>query len=387
MSSHSYSAADRRFYDADHERRVRLFLSQYQGIKASIEFLNGGCVAPLTYFGRGGQGVVAEFDGGVYYADASICERGSHLKNGAINKPRALVGMDGFALREGCFVFGGLLKNEHWGHFFAESLSRLWAVDQLPDKYKYLVFYVRDKALPVPRYVYEVLSVVAPRMEVVLVDSPTRFEVLAVPDQIAHPTIGFVAGHELVRENFRRFSAVEAARDELIYVSRSRLGNNEGELVGEEFLERELEKQGYKVIHPQEMSLRDQISAYVGARKIIFAEGSPFHLYALVCSAAQDVFIVRRRRLSVVFDWQVASFGGPVVKGLPCIDEFYIPKIDGGSLLRAKAVLNFNALGDQLAFFGFIDSSVWVSPSRAEIARALKYSCAKAAVDFECVKF
>ena len=61
-----------------------------------------------------------------------------------------------------------------------------------------------------------------------------------------------------------------------LYVSRSRVIHG-GLLLGEAYLERQLQSEGWQVLHPQELPLIEQMHAYGNAEKVIFAEGSACH--------------------------------------------------------------------------------------------------------------
>lgn len=281
-------------------------------------------------------------------------------------------------------IFLGLLKNEHWGHFLAESISRLWAISKIKD-FDQVVFYLRGGGRKVPAFIEEAFQWMMPDKRVILIDEPTRFEMLAVPDQAIHPQIGFVAGHELVRDFF---SSLPKARSCLknVYISRSRLKSNEGQIVGEVYIERELSRQGFHIIHPQELSLSEQVAIYASAEKLIFADGSPLHLYALVCSAEQQVFVIHRRMPGIVFDWQVSSFGGPALEGDPCIKHVYAPKGRVNKMLNAKAVIDFCDLGHQLSARGFIDYAAWRNPSEEELRAALNVALGESSDGFDVLR-
>jgi hypothetical protein len=315
----------------------------------------------------GRKGKLGTFDGGAYYPDGTVCKRSLHLKNGLLNVPVPLEAQASAPLVPGTHIFAGLLKNEHFGHFMAESLARLWALGYINRDVRSLVYYVRDKGLPVPGFIKQTLDLIRPGLEVHLVSSLEQFETLIVPDQIVHPVIGFIYGHPAVRELFAHLRTPKRGLPRKVYLSRSKLTPNEGNVLGEEILERNLEADGYTIIHPQHLSIKEQLDVYASADSLIFGEGSSLHLYALAAQPDQRVYIVRRRPMSIVFDWQVKTFGGPTIEGSPCISRFIIPENDADSMMRAKAVLDFGALRRQMQGLGFVGGKEWRAPTEGEI--------------------
>lgn len=318
-----------------------------------IEVLEQAIVAPLTHYDRASSPQI--FDGGAYYRDGTPCALSLHTKNMARNVPLSAVQPSAFM--PGTHLYGGLLKNEHFGHFVAESLARLWAT-QITSPAS-VIFYPRDRDLKVPDFVQETLDCISPKLSMHIVREPTQVERLIVPEQICHPGIGFASGHPLLKQAFSGMAAIDQNLPRRMYVSRSRLSGNEGGFLGEPYVEQRLKDEGYVIFHPQTATIRDQLAAYVAADQLIFAEGSALHLYALVGRPQQRVFIIRRRPMGVVFDWQLASFGARPLSGSSHILGFFIPEHDGADLLRAQAKLDMASLAAELGEEGFISNSDW----------------------------
>jgi len=336
-----------------------------------IEILSKGRVAPLTNMTVARGGKRGEFDGGAYYSDGSVCATGLQIKGSLDNRPRA-IGESEIAERiSGCHIFGGLLQNRHFGHFITESITRIWAAEYLSSDFRSIVFYLRSLDRPIAGFVGNVLNELSPGLEVRFVSAPTEFEILAVPEQIGHPKHGFVYGHSAVRRAFRKARANRSAGPKKVYVSRSALKAMEGGFLLEELLEQNLEREGYVIIHPQELSIKEQLDIYYSAENLVFAEGSALHLYALMARPEQRVFSVWRRKMSGGFDWQIRSFGGAPLCGTPSIRRMWVPGSEFGAAARARADLDFEDLRRQLMAGGFISGSNWKNPSDEEIADEL----------------
>ena len=86
-----------------------------------------------------------------------------------------------------------------------------------------------------------------------------------------------------------------------VYVSRARLQSHNrhftvGQLAGEAYLERLLASSGVAVVHPEEITVAEQMALYRGARLLLFAEGSALHGLQLLGRVGADVAVINRRR-------------------------------------------------------------------------------------------
>jgi hypothetical protein len=325
---------------------------------ASIDFLLNASVAQMTREWVDPETKRQCFNGGVYYQDGQVCPLGIQRKQ-TDNVPDAM-DANGLPFRSGSYVFGGLLQNIMFGHFLVESLSRLWALDYLEDAYSTILFYKRNPNQKVHGYVKETLDLLFPTVSFEIVEAPTQFEKLAVPEQIIKPN-GHIYGHPLIRKMCQRFPQGARTGYEKIFVSRSRQGEYSSNIIGESLIENYLEEEGYTIVYPEEHSIRDQIEIYSSAKKLIFSDGSAIHLYALVARPEQQVFVIYRR-LGEHFGWQIRSFGGPALQGTPCLNKLWLPSnvLQHHSLAQGgKALLDMPALSSQLKEGGFISGTLW----------------------------
>ena len=222
------------------------------------------------------------------------------------------------------------------------------------------------------RFASETLQLLLLGIKLKIVAKPTEFETLAVPRQIVHGGIRVVSGDPLIRRAFAQLKSIGKAEARRIYVSRSRLSDTEGAILCETYIEQNLQRESYTIIHPEIMPIRDQLAAYNGASELVFAEGSALHLYALIARPDQRVFIVwRREKVHAAFPWQIATFCGQATYGTPCVARIWVPRRDGTNLVRARASLNFVTLRAQMMETGFLSSGLWEIPSDAEIEEEL----------------
>ena len=159
----------------------------------------------------------------------------------------------------------------HYGHFLLESLSRLWYT---PPQDAVLVF-AASPNIEVRNYMMAYWSNAGLELsQVEFVTSPTRFRRVIVPE--AAFRVGRYA-HIGMREVYQRITRnvcrePRAAR-ERIYLSRSRWENTRNE----NDLEAALSAQGFRVVHPQDLSIEEQIEMISGASEIVGRWGSAMH--------------------------------------------------------------------------------------------------------------
>jgi hypothetical protein len=341
---------------------------------ASIEILERGWVAPMTMVQPDGLEGGERFDGGVYYSDGKVCDLGLQIKP-AKNVPLP-VGPADLLHVEGHHVFGGLLQNLHFGHFLVESLARLWAFDHLENSYRSVIYNLRVPGEKVAAFASEMLEMLVPEANVRIVRAPTEFEMLAVPQELVQPESGFMYGHPMIRTMCNRLRFHHpAGGPKKIYLSRARLPKEGGGILGDHLIDEYLKEEGYTILYPETMTVREQVEVYLSAEHLIFAEGSAIHLYALVATPKQRAFVIYRRRGWMPFAWQMRTFGGPVLQGNSCVEKLWEPESTKQNKAWAnsvaKAVLNFGMLSNQLFEAGFIARAPWPEPETAALQAEL----------------
>ena len=315
-------------------------------------------VTPVTQFDANAR----SFDGGVYDSGGQLYSPSLHVKNGFHHAPPITVNnVAPSQVLQGKYLYAGLLQNEHFGHFLVESLGRLWA-SQMVTNAKGVLFLLRSGDKPVARFVGEVLQRLLGNLEIHYVRMTTQVETLVVPTATVHPVTGYVLGHRVNTALFRRLHHYDANAPKKIYVSRSQLSSNEGRYLAEDYIETQLQRQGYAIVHPQTLSIEEQLRLYSNADKLIFADGSAFHLYTLVARPEQQVFVVWRRKMHHDYTHQLLSFANKKPIGTPCLLGCYRETGRPTLSVVQLAVLNIPALHQQLVDAGFISPAHWQQP-------------------------
>lgn len=188
----------------------------------------------------------------------------------------------------GAHVYGGVLFH-HFGHFLLESLARCWALQRCPDLP--VVWHVIGKPVVTrwQREIFKLLQVDPARF--VLVSEPAEVEQLHIPEagyQIqnwAHPTL---------IEALARFPFRTPRPGYRLWLSRSRLSEEAGNVIDMEALEHRLETEGWQIAHPQEHSIAAQLEMMADAEVVGGLAGSALHTLVLGRDTRCRVAVVPR---------------------------------------------------------------------------------------------
>jgi len=198
----------------------------------------------------------------------------------------------------GRWLWGGVLW-AHFGHFLVESSSRLWALDGLEQPVDGILFIPKRPAVGdmVRGFQRDFIAQMAPGLPIKVATGPMRVGELVVPGQgfgLGKITAGTHKFRDAIHHHFGK--DIKPEGPEKIYISRSALGLGKGGLLGEERLEELLQAEGYEIFHPQNHDIATQLARYKAARKVIAADGSALHLFAMVGRADQPVAMIMRRK-------------------------------------------------------------------------------------------
>ncbi|BBL73059.1 glycosyltransferase 61 family protein [Methylomagnum ishizawai] len=203
----------------------------------------------------------------------------------------------------GSYVYAGPLIR-HFGHFMAECCHRLWAFHRFRPEVDGIVYGVKpgqsDQLRDYPGFVGEALARfgIAPE-QVKLVNQPTRFQNLIVPQQAA--ALWRSPAKEYLDFLARLDPQALVADDipEKICVGRAHL-IKKGCICGEDYLEQLLGEEGYFILRPENYPLARQWQYYANAKQIIFTEGSAIHGLELLPRLQAGVFVINRRPKSIL---------------------------------------------------------------------------------------
>ena len=309
---------------------------------------------------------------GVFYADGSYCpEAALWRKYRPITiepeQPTEVVNH-----LQGRWLWGGVLW-AHFGHFLVESSSRLWALPRVENDIKGILFMPKRPNVgdEVRGFHREFLSLFGTDLPIHVAAQPTEVEELLVPGQgfgLGKITAGTPKFRQTIHDRFARDVPADDGADK-IYISRSKLGLGKGGLLGEERLEALLEAEGYEIFHPQEHSLTVQVARYKAAKKVIAADGSALHLFAMVGRADQDVAMILRRSSGAnnLLARHVESFCNRAPTVIGGLRAEWVPQSKQKSSRLSFGELDHQVIGETLVTLGFISQSDgWDTLTEAE---------------------
>jgi hypothetical protein len=266
----------------------------------------------------------------------------------------------------------------HFGHFIAESMSRLWALDHLDAPPGSIIFIPKrpGQATVIKGYQRDFFDLLGITRPIQIIDEATRIEHLIVPGQ------GFGLGPiSKGTANFRAYFAnnfapqIEPKGAAKIYLSRSKLGGLAGGAVLENVLEDNLIAEGYTIYHPQKHSIADQIAQYRAAEKIIGLDGSAFHLFGFVGKPNQEVAVILRRNSNVFnsLKCQIVEFASISPTLVDAVSADWIPQHKNRPGRYSFGQLDFDAVRSQLMSTGFITGAhQWRVPRFREMKRSME---------------
>ena len=187
----------------------------------------------------------------------------------------------------------------HFGHFLLECMNRMYPV--LDSKYKdcKYVFAVLDMQ-PVPEYVYQVCDLLGvPRENILVINQTTQFRTVYVPEQSFDiyrysSTVYARLGRKISR------AVGPGAQYDKVYVSRLKLGARK--TFGEELIQKIFEKNGYTVIYPEQMSIRDQIAAVKNCKYLAGLAGTALHLALFMQPGGEKRTVIQIKRNTDIAD-------------------------------------------------------------------------------------
>lgn len=324
--------------------------------------------------------IVPPVQGGFVQAAGLLDSSGAYRAEGALwRRYRPLTTepdapLDTLDVLSGRWMWGGVLW-AHFGHFLVESTSRLWALDHLDEPVDGIIFMPKRPRVgdALRSFQTDFVSLIAGDLPIRITTSPTRVQSLTVPGQgfgLGQITAGTRLFRDAVHSRFAR--SVNPDGPERLYISRSALGLGKGGLLGEEHLENLLEQQGYTIFHPQKHDIMTQIARYKAARKVIAADGSALHLFAMVGRADQSVAMIMRRksRANNLLARNVSAFCGAEPQVISALRTEWVRADSGKSDRLSFGELDHAKIAKELALGGFVDEhSDW--PVLSEVQRQL----------------
>jgi hypothetical protein len=248
------------------------------------------------------------------------------------------------------FLYGGI-ATPHFGHFVAEHIHRLWPLGR-PGLEDATVLFVAEKKWTektegrLPAFFEEVLAYYGVR-HWRIIDMPCVVDRLIIGESgkiLRRPA------HPAYAAELRRIAGLHTLADptfpKKVALLRGHLPR--GRLLGEAWLGRYLEGQGYTPVRPEELSFPDQLKTIYNAERIIVSDGSACHLFdSLPPVQASVAFLARRPNAQLDKNSlrgkvrALASFRDVSVLVVPQTEEGPAPRNSGLSYVPLEGLVRF----------------------------------------------
>jgi hypothetical protein len=259
--------------------------------KLKIEIINKGIVHPLSKFN---ENKIEQF-GGVTNENFTFIDISSTYRNSppnfnqAYNKwysgPNPSINKNEIIYHDHDVVYIGAL-HAHWGHFITEGVSRLWYFLN-EKKLDISVAYIADDGADRFIDIFKLFGINPNNL--IKIDKPTKFRNVIVPEQSIRLQDKY---HQCFNDTIERIieNSVETESGKIFLSKRKRWN---GRAIGEIFFENIFKSNGYKIIYPEEISIRDFISLMKGCNKLVSVTGSSAHSGIFLKNEVKVVYLNR----------------------------------------------------------------------------------------------
>lgn len=188
-------------------------------------------------------------------------------------------------------IYGGFLV-DHYGHFLLEGLSRLWSLSLVDAPILFQTPTGLNKVTSLPKYMQEVFELLGITERIILVDRPVSVETLYIPDA-ANTLDGFIS-KEFLNSVSLNLNGNKSQKNDFIYLSRSKLKS--GVISEEAIFEETLKNNNFKIVHPETLSIKEQIELISNCKVLMGFVGSAFHTLVLCNSFPEKIIYLQRMK-------------------------------------------------------------------------------------------
>lgn len=197
-------------------------------------------------------------------------------------------------------LYGGTLI-EHPGHLITECFAdRLWWLVQNADSDIKIAF---ETMWRTPKLIEKNISFVMEFFNafgisedrLIVIEKPTQFKKIIVPDQSAIP-LNYCFPYEFTSEYIKPFQHITKrlapGKYKKIYLTKSKL--HTGSTVGEKYFIDFFERKGFKIINPEDHTIKEKAELMYGADEVVTIDGTN-SLFTVFCKPSVRLTILTRR--------------------------------------------------------------------------------------------
>lgn len=222
---------------------------------------------------------------------------------------------------------------QHFGHAVADFSTRYLASRALSNKKTRFVLGDRltSHSQPINSVVRQLLDWFdIPQDRVEVVTAAKEFRHLRVSPQ-AEQLNGLPPSREyleaLLRIQEQKFLDAQGRFGSRVYVSRSQMGVH---LAGERYIDNIFQRAGFHVVHPQKLTLFEQLQIYMHAEHLVFASGSAIHGLELLGYLGCRVSVITRMPGSRIGETPLISRVAELTYHEGAEQILFEPRLNGG---------------------------------------------------------
>lgn len=162
--------------------------------------------------------------------------------------------------------------NAHWGHFLMDMLTRVWYI--CDNREHYIAYSMMNENICVKGTYWELFEILGMKREqLYMVKRPTRFRNIIIPEEsfvwAQYATKEFIKTFDFIKDKVR----LRRKTYDKVYFARTK----EAECGGEADIVKHFRQQGYKIVYPLKLSLREQIWYWKTCKCAVVSSGSMAH--------------------------------------------------------------------------------------------------------------
>lgn len=234
-------------------------------------------------------------------------------------------------------VYCGYLVNQ-WGHFLIEAVARLWYfLKEDNETIDHYVFFLQNNEKRVISGNYrEFLELLGIWNKISIINQPTQYREVVVPELGYKRTIDFTEQYKdiFLKISNNVLSSSQPYNSPKIFFSRSQMKNIGKREFGLEIIDNYFKKNGYKVLHPEKMSLAELIRYMKEAEEIAMFSGSVHH-NILFSEDNKKIVLIERNVINNEIQVDINRMKNASVDYIDANIPIYSVHISGGPFIMA----------------------------------------------------
>ena len=231
-------------------------------------------------------------------------------------------------------IYGGAMI-EHPGHMIMECFAhRTWWLVENPDNKCKIAITVVDHFVNTSEFYkfteefFDALGVSKDR--IIYVDKPMQFKKIIVPEQASIPlyeaepyefTSGYTKVFQYIKENL-----VPGKYKKIYLAKKQTIRQN---IINEEYFINFFEKRGFKIIIPEEYTVKEKAELMYGADEVVSVDGTN-NLYAIFCKPSAKITVLARQR-------SLYNIDQALIKEVVGLKKYYLVNVSANFICKSFA--------------------------------------------------